>query len=64
MGAASVMTGALLGGLFGGRWLDGRFGTDPVFLVSGLVLGLIVGMSEIARVALGRGRTGRKGPPE
>ena len=64
MGAAWVMTGALLGGLFGGRWLDGRFGTDPVFLVIGLILGLVVGMSEVARVALRRGRTGRRGPPE
>ncbi len=55
MGAAWVLTGGLLAGLFGGRWLDGKLGTEPVFLVIGLTLGVFVGMAEVARVALKRG---------
>ncbi|MEM1029989.1 MAG: AtpZ/AtpI family protein [Myxococcota bacterium] len=27
-------------GFFGGRWLDGRFGTEPWFAMLGLVFGL------------------------
>ncbi|MFN7964164.1 MAG: AtpZ/AtpI family protein [Acidobacteriota bacterium] len=55
MGAASVMTGAVLGGGFGGRWLDERLATSPLFLMLGLLGGAAVGMYEIVRVATRRG---------
>ena len=32
----------LLGGGFGGLWLDGRLGTRPLFVLAGLGAGLIV----------------------
>ncbi len=33
---------AILLGILGGLWLDGRFGTKPLFTIIGLLLGLIV----------------------
>jgi F0F1-type ATP synthase assembly protein I len=46
------MTAALLLGAFAGRWLDDRLGTEPLLLVLGLLLGTVLGLWEIARVAL------------
>jgi ATP synthase protein I len=33
---------SIVGGTLGGVWLDGRLGTSPLFLLLGLLLGLIV----------------------
>lgn len=33
------MAASLLLGFFGGRWLDRKFGTEPVFLVVGILTG-------------------------
>jgi ATP synthase protein I len=30
----------LVGGALGGRWLDQKFDTQPVFMLAGLILGL------------------------
>lgn len=38
-------------GLYGGRWLDQKFGTEGGFAVGGLVLGVVVGFRSIWRVA-------------
>jgi F0F1-type ATP synthase assembly protein I len=35
--AASIILGTL-----GGRWLDGKFNTEPLWLVVGLILGIVV----------------------
>jgi len=40
----------LLGGL--GYWADGRLGTAPWLLVTGLVLGIVVGFYEIVKTTL------------
>jgi hypothetical protein len=32
----------IAGGTFGGLWLDGRFATQPVFTLIGLILGLVL----------------------
>lgn len=40
----------MLGGL--GYWADGRFGTAPWLLVTGLVLGIVVGFYEIVKTTL------------
>jgi ATP synthase protein I len=32
----------LVGGAAGGRWLDGRFDTRPIFMLTGLIVGLIL----------------------
>ncbi len=34
---------AILIGLFGGRWVDGRLHTGPLFLLLGLLLGMGAG---------------------
>ena len=41
----------LLLGVFGGRWLDGRWGTSPTWTVVGSVLGIGLGMAVVIREA-------------
>jgi ATP synthase protein I len=42
-------------GVFGGIWLDGKFGTTPVLTVSGSLLGIGLGMGVVI-LAVGKGR--------
>jgi F0F1-type ATP synthase assembly protein I len=58
LGAASLMTGAVLLGVLGGRWLDDRLGTQPWLLLTGALIGVGVGLRQVAVVALGRRRDG------
>jgi F0F1-type ATP synthase assembly protein I len=37
-------------GYFGGRWLDGRFDTEPVLSVVGLIIGIVVGFIEMLHI--------------
>jgi ATP synthase protein I len=41
---------ATLLGLFGGSWIDGRFGTRPIFTFLGLALGMAAGMKGLYRL--------------
>jgi len=36
-------------GMLGGRWLDGKLSTSPLFTLLGLVLGLVAGLRSILR---------------
>jgi F0F1-type ATP synthase assembly protein I len=54
MGASWVLTAGLVLGGLGGRWLDQKLGTHPWLLITGLLLGFVVGMTEVARVAFKR----------
>lgn len=38
------LTGSILIGIFAGRWLDGKWNTDPLFLIIGLLFGLTIGI--------------------
>ncbi|WP_203363545.1 AtpZ/AtpI family protein [Bacillus sp. REN10] len=38
------LTGSILIGLFAGRWLDGKWNTDPLCMIIGLLLGLTIGI--------------------
>ncbi|RWZ58981.1 AtpZ/AtpI family protein [Halobacillus fulvus] len=40
---ASQLAGGPLAGAFLGKWIDGRFSTEPTFLILGLLLGLGAG---------------------
>ena len=40
----SQLVGSILIGIFGGRWLDSRWGTEPIFLIIGLFIGLAAGI--------------------
>lgn len=42
---------ATLIGLFGGSWLDGRFGTGPWLTILGLALGTTAGIRSLMRLA-------------
>ncbi len=51
MSAAWVMTTAIVAGGLAGHWLDRRFAWAPWCLLGGLLLGVTVGLWEVARVA-------------
>jgi ATP synthase protein I len=48
-GAGVQLAAALIGGLYGGQWLDRRFGTAPVFLYGGVAIGAVGGMTALYR---------------
>lgn len=37
-------------GYFAGRWLDKRFGTDPILSMVGLIVGIIMGFVEMVHI--------------
>jgi len=39
----SQLVGSILIGIFSGRWLDRQWGTEPIFLIVGLLIGLAAG---------------------
>ena len=40
----------LLVGIFLGRWMDVQIGTDPLFMIIGLLVGLVLGVYGILRL--------------
>ena len=48
-------------GYFAGRWLDGRFGTEPVISMIGLVVGIVLGFVEMVHILQQIEREERKG---
>jgi len=42
VGVGFYIAGSILLGVLGGLWLDSRFNTEPVLVIVGLVLGLVV----------------------
>ncbi|MDZ5711246.1 AtpZ/AtpI family protein [Jeotgalibacillus haloalkalitolerans] len=45
----SQLTGSVLIGIFGGRWLDRQTETEPLFMIIGLLLGLSAGIYAMLR---------------
>lgn len=45
VGVDLVLT--ILGGVYGGKWLDSQLGTYPAFLITGLFVGLVGGVYSI-----------------
>ncbi|NRD77186.1 AtpZ/AtpI family protein [Bacillus sp. BRMEA1] len=43
------LVGCILIGIFAGRWLDNHWGTEPIFLIVGLLLGLATGTYSMLR---------------
>lgn len=39
----SQLVGCILIGIFAGRWLDHKWGAEPIFLIIGLLVGLAAG---------------------
>jgi F0F1-type ATP synthase assembly protein I len=52
----------LLVGLFGGQWLDRRFGSAPWLLFTGVLVGAAAGVLSLYRRIVSPGGTGRGGP--
>ena len=46
----SQLVGSVLIGIFAGRWLDSKAGTEPLFLIIGLFLGLATGIYAVTRL--------------
>jgi ATP synthase protein I len=42
LGVGFFVAGSIILGVVGGRWLDGRLNSEPVFLIVGLLLGIVV----------------------
>ncbi|PBB06409.1 AtpZ/AtpI family protein [Salimicrobium humidisoli] len=40
---SSQLAGGILVGIYAGKWIDGQFGSDPLFLILGLLTGLSAG---------------------
>jgi ATP synthase protein I len=56
---SSYLLGAILVGLFGGKWLDSYFGTNSLFLIIGLFLGIgtgTYGVVQVVKLFLGEDR--------
>ena len=41
---------SIVGGTFAGLWLDGRLNTRPIFILIGLLLGLVVAVFGVYRM--------------
>jgi ATP synthase protein I len=46
----SQLVGSILIGIFAGRWCDQTFGTEPLFLIIGLLIGLAAGVFAMLRL--------------
>jgi F0F1-type ATP synthase assembly protein I len=44
-GLGFYIAGAIILGIVGGRWLDSKFNTDPLWLIIGLILGIAVAVT-------------------
>lgn len=49
-GILSQLVGSILIGIFGGKWIDGKLETFPLFLIIGLLLGLATGIYAMIRL--------------
>jgi len=43
---------SILLGVFGGLWLDNKFGTEPILVIVGLVLGVVVAFYGVYQMLL------------
>lgn len=41
-GVGFYIAGCIIGGLLGGQWLDKKYGTEPAFVITGLILGILI----------------------
>ena len=41
-GIGFFVAGSIICGVLGGRWLDNKLNSEPVFIIVGLILGIVV----------------------
>ena len=51
-GVGFFIGGCIVLGVFGGFWLDNRLDTKPVFIIAGLVLGVVVAVYGVYQMLL------------
>lgn len=51
IGFGGFVVVCIVGGLFGGLWLDRTFGVSPLFTLVGLLLGVVVAMVGVVRMS-------------
>jgi len=61
LGMGWFVSGSILLGVLGGRWIDGQLGTEPLLLVIGLIVGLFVAFYGIYRTLSGNGNNQSQG---
>jgi F0F1-type ATP synthase assembly protein I len=54
MGIGASMAASVLAGLGVGYWLDGKLGTEPLFLLVGSALGILGAFLHLYRTVAGR----------
>jgi len=66
LGAVGIEVGiSTVVGMLGGRWLDGKLGTEPILTIVGLLLGVFAGFRSLVRVARKATREmSEESPPE
>lgn len=42
LGVGFFVAGSIILGIVGGRWLDSKFNSEPLWLIIGLLLGIVV----------------------
>jgi F0F1-type ATP synthase assembly protein I len=52
LGVGFYIGGCIFLGVFAGLWLDSRFNTEPVLVIVGLLLGLVVAFYGVYRMLL------------
>ena len=52
VGVGFFIGGSILLGVVGGRWLDTKFNTEPLWMLVGLFLGLIIALYGVYRMVL------------
>ena len=52
---------SIVGGVWGGLWLDSKLGTKPILVITGLILGLVVAFYGVYRMLLPLIRNKRNG---
>ena len=67
-GIGWYIAASIVGGTLGGAWLDGRAGTTPLFLLLGVLLGVVVAFYGTYRMAAtyltGSRNSKRRGRPK
>jgi len=49
-GVGFYVGACIVGGTFGGLWLDGKLNTRPLFMIGGLLLGVVVAFYGLYRM--------------
>ena len=52
VGVGFFIGGSIVLGVFAGLWLDSKFNTTPIFVILGLIMGLIVAFYGVYRMLL------------